>query len=269
MAKITDPTYLQNTQYQNASNLDARSQLHARFRTNHYGWFRWVFDQFELPPQARILELGCGSSQLWVENIDRVPKGWNITLSDFSPGMVAAAQKNMAGSPHQFTFEIIDVQSIPYDDQHFDVVMANHMLYHVPDRIKALSEIQRVLRFGGQFYATTIGCEHMQELDDLVLKFNPNIELVFARPDTQSFILENGAAQLEQWFSNVSCQHYDDALVVTEVEPLLNYILSTVTFTDDQLAGFTQFLAQKLARDGSIHITKSTGLFAASRENDH
>ena len=268
MAKITDPTYLQNHQYQNASNLDARFQLHARFSTNHYGWCRWIFDRLDLSAQARILDLGCGSAQLWVENIDRVPKGWNIILSDFSPGMVEAAQKNLAGSPHHFTVEIIDAQSIPYDDQHFDAVMPNHMLYHVPDKVRAFAEMQRVLKVGGRFYATTVGYAHMQELDELVLNFNPNIELVFARPDTQSFILENGVAQLEQWFSNVTCHHYDDALVVTEVEPLVDYILSTVTFTEDQLAGFTQFLAQKLARDGAIHITKSSGLFAASRGNE-
>jgi len=251
-----------------STNLDARSQLHARFRTNHYGWFRWVFDRFDLPAQARILELGCGSAQLWAENTNRVPQDWDITLSDFSPGMVAAAQKNLAGAPHQFSFEIIDAQSIPYDDQHFDLVMANHMLYHVPDRLKALGEMQRVLKFGGQFYATTIGYAHMQEIDELALNFDPNIELAFARPDNQSFILENGAAQLEQWFSNVTCHHYDDALVITEVEPLVNYILSTATFTDTQRADFTQFLAQKLARDGAIHITKSSGLFTAIREND-
>jgi len=267
MAKITDPTYLQNKQYQNASNLDARVQLHARFSTNHYGWYRWLFDRFELPVQARILELGCGSAQLWVENMDRISKGWDITLSDFSPGMVAAAQKNLAGLPHQFTFEIIDAQSIPYDDQHFDVVMANHMLYHVPDKVKAFSEMQRVLKFGGRFYATTVGYAHMQELDDLVLSFNPKIELIFARPDNQSLILENGAAQLEQWFSNVSCHHYDDALVITEVEPLENYILSTINFTDEQLTGLAQFLTQKLADDGSLHVTKSSGLFTATRED--
>ncbi len=268
MAKITDQTYLQNKQYQNASNLNARFQLHARYSTNHYGWYRWLFDRFEFPSQARILELGCGSAQLWVENIDRIPKEWDITLSDFSPGMVAAAQKNLAGLPHQFTFEIADAQSIPYDDQNIDVVIANHMLYHVPDKVKAFSEMHRVLKVGGRFYATTVGYSHMQELDELVLSFNPKIELIFARPDSQSFILENGAAQLEQWFSNVTCHYYNDALVITEVEPLVNYILSTAIFTDDQLAGFTQYLAQKLAHEGSLHIAKASGLFTATRENN-
>lgn len=269
MTKIADPTYLQNKQYQNASNLNARLQLHARFSTNHYGWHRWVFDQFNLPTQARILELGCGSAQLWVENIDRVSKDWNITLSDFSPGMVDAAQQNLNNHPHQFKFEVIDAQLIPYDDQHFDVVMANHMLYHVPDKAKAFSEMRRVLKSGGQFYATTVGDSHMQELDELILNFNPKIELIFARPDVQSFILENGAAQLEQWFTDVTRHYYDDALVITEVEPLVDYILSTITFTDDQLIGFTQYLEQKLAHDGSIHVTKASGLFTAVREGVH
>jgi ubiquinone/menaquinone biosynthesis C-methylase UbiE len=269
MAKIADQTYLQNKQYQNDSNLNARRQLHARFSTNHYGWDRWIFDRLKLPTQARILELGCGPAQLWVKNIDRIPKGWNITLSDFSPGMVESAQQNLNDHPHQFTFDVIDAQSIPYDDQHFDVVIANHMLYHVPDKAKAFSEIHRVLKPGGQFYATTVGDAHMQELDNLVLSFDPKIELIFARSDVQSFILENGAAQLEQWFTNVTAYHYDNALVITEVKPLVDYVLSTITFTEDKLADFTKYVERKLTRDGSIHVTKASGLFEAIREGDH
>ena len=59
---------------------------------NPYGWFRWVFDALvKLPADARLLELGCGHGLLWKENIDRIPAGWHITLSDLSPGMLDAA----------------------------------------------------------------------------------------------------------------------------------------------------------------------------------
>ena len=86
-----DSDYLLNEQYKNADNLTARAQLHIRFSTNRYRWQSWLFDQFDLPPDARVIELGTGPSWLWVENIQRIPAGWNITLTDFSPGMIDEA----------------------------------------------------------------------------------------------------------------------------------------------------------------------------------
>lgn len=88
MSKATDQNYLQNDQYQDASNLNARIALHQRFGMARVPWHCWVFDQFTLPPDARVLELGCGPGQLWVQNLDRLPSGWHMTLSDFSLGMV-------------------------------------------------------------------------------------------------------------------------------------------------------------------------------------
>ena len=56
MSKLSDQGFLLTDQYKNASNLEARIQLHQRFSTNTYGWTRWVFDQFDLPPVCRILD---------------------------------------------------------------------------------------------------------------------------------------------------------------------------------------------------------------------
>lgn len=64
MPKATDQNYLQNDQYQDASNLNARIALHQRFDTAKVAWHRWVFDQLDLLPDAHVLELGCGPGQL-------------------------------------------------------------------------------------------------------------------------------------------------------------------------------------------------------------
>ena len=146
MTPPIDQTYLQTEQYKNGSNLDARIQIHERFSTNPYGWHRWVFEQFALPSRCDVLELGCGPGDLWLKNSHRIPLGWNITLSDFSPGMVEAAQVRLPGSDHSLVFAVFDAQGVPFAAESFDGVIANHMLYHVPNVQKALSEIRRVLR---------------------------------------------------------------------------------------------------------------------------
>ncbi len=60
----TDPNYLLTDQYKTADNLTARAQLHVRFSTNKYGWQRWLFDQFDFPAHARIIEFGSGPGWL-------------------------------------------------------------------------------------------------------------------------------------------------------------------------------------------------------------
>jgi ubiquinone/menaquinone biosynthesis C-methylase UbiE len=84
-------------QYRTTSNLNACIQLHQRYSQNKYGWFRWVFDQFDLLENSQILELGSGAGNPWLENLERIPAGWDITLSDFSAGMLAQAQQNLQG----------------------------------------------------------------------------------------------------------------------------------------------------------------------------
>src|SRR2546425_966981 len=145
-ASGTDPKYLRSEQYRDASNLNARIALHERFSTNPYGWHCWVFEHLRLSPQARVLELGCGPGILWRENLSRIPSGWAVFLSDFSPGMVQEAQTGLPGSGREFSYAVVDAQAIPSREASFDGVIANHMLFHVPDRAKALVESRRVLR---------------------------------------------------------------------------------------------------------------------------
>jgi ubiquinone/menaquinone biosynthesis C-methylase UbiE len=269
-SKRWDQEYLLKEQYHDASNLSARAQLHARFSTNKQGWHRWVFDQLDLQPDARILELGCGPAWLWRENLDRIPAGWDITLSDFSPGMVAEAQQHLSESGRTFTFRQIDAQAIPFDSATFDAVIANHMLYHVPDRKAALAEIFRVLRPGGHFFAATNGTKHLKEIRELIQRFTPHTyDAQMTQDVIDAFTLETGADLIGQFFSQVHMTRYEDALVVTEVEPLLDYILSGIVARDsvseDQVDAFREFLADQMAATGAILITKDSGLFEALR----
>src|SRR5262249_54443187 len=133
-----DTHYLKNEQYKDSSKLQARARLHADYNRNKYGWFEWLFHLYQIPATGKILELGAGAGWLWLKNAHRIPAGWDITLSDFSAGMVEEQRKALATIPHPFKFEEIDIQSIPYPDNTFDTVIANHMLYHVPDRAKAI-----------------------------------------------------------------------------------------------------------------------------------
>ncbi len=266
MSKLTDQGYLLSDQYQDASNLDARIELHRRFSINKTGWMRWVFDQFSFQPASRILELGCGPGALWVENLERVPQGWHVTLSDLSPGMVQKAQSSLQGSHRRFEYRVIDAQEIPFEDESLDGVIANHMLYHVPDMHKALREARRVLRRGGRFYATTVGASHLRELYDLISRFAGRDDLW----DTSlpaGFSLENGADWLSHHFSQVHMRRYLDGLVISEAEPLVAYVRSMMiaesVLREVKTEAFARFVEGELAARGAIVVTKDSGLFEA------
>lgn len=266
MSKFSDQRYLKNDQYKDSSNLDSRVAIHQRFSMNRYGWMNWVFDRLlELPEDAKILELGCGPGYLWQENINRIPAGWSITLSDLSSGMLDAAWRNLVVTGRAFQFKEIDAQSIPFEDNTFDAVIANHMLYHVPDRPKAIEELKRVLKPGGRLIATTVGENHMREMMDWCARVHVgNIWQSFANP----FTLENGTEQLEPFFPNVVLSRYEDTLEVTEVEPIMAYVRSGIRvseLSEQELSNLQQDLEKKMKEKGKILISKDSGLFEATK----
>jgi len=264
MPKFNDQTYLKNDQYKSSANLDARVTLHQRFSTNPQGWFPWVFDTLEkLPAQARLLELGCGPGYLWSTCPERIPPGWSLTLSDFSEGMLLAAWRNLVVTGRAFKYEQIDAQSIPYPDESFDIVIANHMLYHVPDRPKAIGEIRRVLKPGGQLVATTVGQNHLKEMTGWFNQIKADMDFSTA---TNPFTLENGFEQLSPFFDHVETRRYSDNLHVTEIPALMDYLRSSVRaggMPESELQELQRELKHELTLTGKIVVTKDSGLFLA------
>lgn len=260
----TDQRYLRTDQYRDSGNLRARMGLHERFSTNAYGWFRWVLDRLAPPPGARILELGCGPGRLWAENADRLAADLHLVVTDYSLGMAREARDTLVPQlAPPVAAANVDAQALPFADASFDLVVANHMLYHVPDRPRAFAEIVRVLRPGGRFCTATNGIRHLQELNALI----DGVPFAEARPfATLAFTLEDGAAQLAPHFPSVTLIRYDDALVVTEAAPLLAYLRSMTHDRPLDEPRLAATIADHLARDGAIRVTKETGIFVAMGE---
>jgi ubiquinone/menaquinone biosynthesis C-methylase UbiE len=259
-----DANYLVNQQYRDGANLNARAQLHARFSTNRQGWLRWSFERLALPTNARVLELGCGPGWAWRENAERIPSGWALTLTDLSPGMLDEARVNLSSLERPPCFLCVDAQALPFADSSFDAVVAHHMLYHVPDRQRALAEIARVLEPTGCLYAATNGAFNLLEIDELIGGAVPELGrgAVFAL--ASEFTLENGAHQLLAHFADVRACWFDDALAVTEVEPLIAYILSSnLRVSATQVAQLREAATARLAEHGVLRIRKSVGMFEA------
>ena len=251
-------------QYSDDSKLSLRRNLHSKYSSNKQGFTAWLFDKYEFFNNCRILELGCGNGEQWERQIENLPDGCNLLLSDFSDGMVNIVREKYIKYKN-LSFQQIDIQNIPLQDETFDIVISNHMLYHVPDLSRALSEVKRVLKTGGKFYSATNGNGGMRlVLHEALKRFNPDTTAF----QESSFCLQNGLDLLSEHFSDVKRTDYEDSLSITETRDLINWIKSTISITDypekdfDKLFDYFENIRKK---DGAINIQKEVGMFVSTK----
>ncbi|MDO4473048.1 MAG: methyltransferase domain-containing protein [Eubacteriales bacterium] len=251
-------------QYQDASNISARIHLHSLYSKNKQGWFPWIFEKMKVHSGMRILEIGCGDGELWVENMQLLPDDLDVVLSDISDGMVRDARRKIGHMDERFRYRVFDCKEIPFEDGSFDLVIANHMLFYCEDIGQVCEEVRRVLRPGGRFLCGTYGQEHMKEISHLVQKFDERITLS-AEKLYESFGKENGKEILEPFFDSVEWIQFEDELVVMDFEPLISYVLSCHgnqgQYIPDRYSEFRAYV-KRLTKNG-FHITKDAGVFIA------
>lgn len=253
-------------QYQNATNISSRINLHSLYSQNRQGWFPWIYEQCRIVPGMRILEVGCGDGTLWTDNLSSLPGKICVTLSDISEGMLRDARRAIGSEDARFSFEAFDCADIPYEEESFDLVIANHVLFYCEDVSAVCKEILRVLKKGGRFVCSAYGSNHMQEVSRLVQDFDERIVLS-AEKLYERFGRENGQDILELFFSSVCWEAYEDSLIVPDAEPLISYILSCHgnqnQYILDRYKEFRSFVTKKTK--GGFHITKDAGVFLCEK----
>lgn len=264
MLDIIHLTGMENSlkaQYKNAGNISARIRLHKDYSVNRENWFSWVYDRCHIGEGMRVLELGAGNGAIWMENMHKLPKKISVVVSDISEGMVRDARRNI-GKEDIFTYASFDCARIPYDENTFDVIIANHLLFYCDDIVAICKEIRRVLKPGGRFVCSTYGKDHMKEITQLVQGFDGRIVLA-AQNLSDSFGLENGSGLLSKVFESVSCERYEDEIFINKAEPLVEYILSCHgnqnQYLPDKYKEFKSYVDKKVKY--GFHITKDAGIF--------
>ena len=249
-------------QYQNASNISARINLHSLYSQNPQGWFPWICEQCRIEPGMEILEIGCGDGTLWKENLSKLPAHVHITLSDISEGMLRDARRAVGAKDSRFSFEAFDCHRLPFEEHSLDLVIANHVLFYCEDIPQVCSEVRRVLKPDGRFLCSVYSSRHMAEVSRLVHEFDERI-MLSADKLYEKFGLENGAGILKEYFAETDWRLYEDSLLIPEPEPLISYILSChgnqYQYISEHYTEFRAFVKKKTA--GGFHITKEAGLF--------
>jgi SAM-dependent methyltransferase len=262
-----DQTYLRDVQYRDASNLTARANIHIRYGTAEVPWFDWLAGQIDWPADAEVLEAGCGPGWFWAEAAGALPPGLRLTLTDLSPGMVAEAEQRVGGLGRYaaVTGRPADAQALPFADDSFDVVVANHMLYHVPEPAQAVAELARVLRPGGVALTATNGVGHHREMWEIAAEVfggEPQSQAVAAFGDV------SGAPMLGEHFARVDWRDYPDELHCTDRADVVGYYLSHPPAEGASPAKQAELVAALdrafAAGGGVFRVAKRAGAFVSS-----
>ncbi len=214
-------------QYADDRNLYARQRL-WQHQVPFFDVVGWVLGLAGLAPGMRVLDAGCGNGAYLRALADYPVRAAGC---DLSAGMLRAV--------HYPALFCADVAALPLRDGSFDVVLAAHMLYHVPDRRAAVSELRRVLVPAGVCIAVTNGGDHLRPLRALVeraaRKGTPGWSMQAA---TQAFTAENATAQLGHAFASVTLVRpaRQSPVVIRDASVVADYVASWAGFYQDQVA---------------------------------
>ena len=249
-------------QYSTPDKLNTRISIHSKYSTNKQGFGNWITSHYQIREGASVLELGCGTGEMWIGKEDMIHRCSRLVLSDFSEGMLEKAKTTLRGFDG-IEYRMIDIQDIPFGDQEFDVVIANMMLYHVPDLSKGLGEVRRVLKEDGTFYCATYSENGMMEyIYSLFRDYGVQNQV------NRNFTLQNGEEKLKPFFPEVQRFLYADALKVTKIEDMIDYIYSLTGMTNLQIIPKNEVRAvlESNMQDGVLYVPKEYGLFVAKKQ---
>lgn len=250
-------------QYRDDSKLNIRKKLHEDYSVNKQGFGNWLYEHYNLEEGYRILELGSGNGDMWKASIGIISKKAEMVLSDISEGMVNIMKNKYR--KYDITIKKIDIQSIPFPDSYFDMVIANMMLYHVPDLDQGLKEVKRVLKTGGKFYAATFGENGLHEY---LTKALYELKIIDEQKAEYSFTLQKGNEILSKYFSIVEKFEYYDSLEIPHIPVLIEYIktMSIIdNISEEDEAVLVEYFWKRLDRNGNVIIPKEYGTFICKK----
>jgi SAM-dependent methyltransferase len=276
MSAANDPNVVRQ-QFATDEYLQIRQSIHEKYSVPSTDFVRWVLSCYPWHGDEQVLDVGCGPGRYITPLYENLP---DVTYHglDLLPGMVL-------NHPAQDQLCLGDAQDLPYPADSFDVVMANHMLYHVGDIDQAIVEFRRVLKPDGVLMVSTNSLQTMQEIQVLlrraiVLLVKSGASQV--QPPLMAsdlFSLEGGLRRLSRYFYTVIRYDMPGALIFSEIEPAMEYLESTRTVREPQLPRgvhwddvmmiMHQQFTHLLDNLGELAFTKQSGVLIASERGGY
>jgi len=145
-----------------------------------------------LTKEMRVLEVATGTGLIALNIAEHVNA---VVATDFSPKMIAAAQKKIA--PRNVSFSVEDGTELSFVSNRFDAAIISNTLHIMPDPAAVLGEIRRVLKPDGLLIAPTFSHGHLKgfksKLNAFILKLvGFKTQSKWAPEEFVAMIVENG-----------------------------------------------------------------------------
>ena len=216
----TDRAFLRGNQYKTDTNLAARQSIYA-YQHPRIDLPATVLDLATAASAATIVDVGCGNGA-YLALLARRGFAGRVLGIDLSAGMLAVARERLGEAPNPPGLVNADATALPLRDRSADLVLAPHMLYHVPDPARALRELHRITRPGGQVVIVLNGTDHMGQLREVVAGVRGEA------PDSiiERVTLDDGEALAKDLFPNVNRHDFVAELRIPGPEPIAGYVHS-------------------------------------------
>jgi 2-polyprenyl-3-methyl-5-hydroxy-6-metoxy-1,4-benzoquinol methylase len=271
---MTQQQEIVKKQYSTDEYLRIRQETHDKYTVPNVNFSEWALKMIAWKGDERVLDVGCGNGIYYTKMRQMHPHVQYFGIDLF--------EKMLESHPSPANLSQGDVASLPFANATFDVVMANHVLFHIDDIDSAVKEIRRVLKPTGVLMATTNSVQNMQELQVLMRRAIVLLSRSGAAnartPSSinEAFALENGTRILARNFYAVVRHDLPSALVFQETEPAMAYLESTREMRegnlpadvewDDVMVIMRQQINQLVKHLGELVINKQNGVLLASNE---
>lgn len=264
--------------YESATSLRRRQGIFERSCRRSDSFVDWGVDLLRLTGRERVLDIGCGWGRFLLPVARRLSAGGFCIGVDLSAGMLRPAVEQLRKESLPAGRAVADVEDLPTLDGAFDIVMANHMLYHAQDIDGALTELRRVMRPAASLMATT----NSDAVRPAVLVLHQRLLAEFGLTDgveeQSPFSMESGLGPLQRHFAVVDRHYYRDRQRFENAEALLELYRSTGRYRllserEDldknaraSLLTRARLIAEAMAEgDGSIRSPVLMGAFLARK----
>jgi SAM-dependent methyltransferase len=263
--------------YRTEDELAVRQRIHEQYSFPRINFMDWVLSRVQWRGDEYVLDVGAGVGAYFEPVQMRIPHG-ELIAGDLSLGMARCA----AAHPASGQVLNFDAEHLPFPKHTFDVVLANHVLFHVPNVHSALREIHRVLKPNGVLIAATNSRENLPELDVLIRRIfgllGVRLKAINTAETTPHFALEDAPRLAAQHFFAVARHDLPSVFIFPSAQPLIEYVNSTRALREPTLPrslkweDFINVLADQIERIisvyGEIVINKLSGVIIATDGGD-
>ncbi len=152
-----------NQQYKQMAKLVVKNYIHRLFKPDALS----ILPEINFQENLKFLDVGCKNGRLLFK-LASFLNNYEFHGLDINPGAISKNQKKNKFDNVNFT--CAPAEDMPFSNEYFDIIVCTNALHHFPQRVRALDEMHRVLKPGGELYLLegVDGMEWKNRLDKIL-----------------------------------------------------------------------------------------------------